>query len=79
MKKGGTSTTKVDPVCSPNPGIAEGINERRLHHISLCPDCNLHAAGAHLLRKSLRKREKENSVATAVQEMSRLMTRVRSS
>jgi hypothetical protein len=38
------------------PGIVEGMNEGRLNHISLCPDCNLRAAGA---RKSLRKGEKE--------------------
>jgi hypothetical protein len=69
----------VDPVCSPKPGIAERMNERRLRHISLCPDCNLHAAGTHLLHKSLRKCEKEISVATAVQEMNRLRDGVRSS
>jgi hypothetical protein len=39
-----------------NPGIVEGMNEGRLNHISLCPGCNLRAAGA---RKSLRKGEKE--------------------
>jgi hypothetical protein len=63
---------QVDPVCSPKPGIAEGMNERWLRHISLCPAYNLHVAGTHLLRKSFRKSEKENSVATAVQEMNRL-------
>jgi hypothetical protein len=26
-------------VTAPKPGIAEGMNERRLHHIPLCPDC----------------------------------------
>jgi hypothetical protein len=60
MKKKWYEYHQVDPVCAPlRPGIAGGMNERRLNHISWCPDCNLRAAGAHLFRKSLRKGEKE--------------------